>query len=369
MSDPLPPKTPDSFLEGFFDDSGRQVRTHLRVFPCRVGRGNNLEITLPFASVSTVHAELYVEGGNLLVRDLESTNGTFVNRQRVTEPTEVRNGDVIHFGENEFRLVRSAAGISGATMRVELAETDLPSRLVTGTRELEELISERSIEPHFQPVVDLETQSSVGYEALARSTHPELPFAPPELFRIAAESGQEAKLSVLCRDRGFEVGAGLPEGQALYLNTHPKELGDAEALAGTLARLRTHQPDRALFLEIHEAAVLSPAEMGELRARLQDLDIRLAYDDFGAGQARLVELLEAPPDTLKFDIAFVRDIHLASMAKHHMIETLVSMLVEQGILCLAEGVECKEEAVLCRELGFNQAQGFYFGRPRPLEKS
>jgi EAL domain-containing protein (putative c-di-GMP-specific phosphodiesterase class I) len=61
-------------------------------------------------------------------------------------------------------------------------------------------------------------------------------------------------------------------------------------------------------LEIHESAVTDGKAMGRLRERLGELGIKLAYDDFGAGQSRLMELVEVPPEYLKLDITLVRDI-------------------------------------------------------------
>ena len=100
---------------------------------------------------------------------------------------------------------------------------------------------------------------------------------------------------------------------------------------------------------------------------MRDLDIKLAYDDFGAGQARLVDLAKVPPDYLKFDIALIRGIHTASAQQRQLVDTLVRMVQDFGIAALAEGVECAEEAEVCREIGFDYAQGYYFGKPAPRE--
>ena len=59
-------------------------------------------------------------------------------------------------------------------------------------------------------------------------------------------------------------------------------------------------------MEIHEAAITSASFLAKLRDQLRDLDIGLAYDDFGAGQARLLEMADAPPDVIKFDIHMIR---------------------------------------------------------------
>ena len=95
--------------------------------------------------------------------------------------------------------------------------------------------------------------------------------------------------------------------------------------------------------------------------------MHLAYDDFGAGRARLNELGEAPPDYLKFDIGLIRNIDRAPVRKQKLLEGLVKMAQELGIHAVAEGVESEAEAATCRELGFPMAQGYHFGRPAPIE--
>ncbi len=65
-----------------------------------------------------------------------------------------------------------------------------------------------------------------------------------------------------------------------------------------------------MTLEIHEAAIASPGQITRLRDVLYDLDMKLAFDDFGAGQTRLLELSEARPDYLKFDKQLVQRIDL-----------------------------------------------------------
>jgi EAL domain-containing protein (putative c-di-GMP-specific phosphodiesterase class I) len=104
-----------------------------------------------------------------------------------------------------------------------------------------------------------------------------------------------------------------------------------------------------------------------LRALLNEQEMLLVYDDFGAGQSRLIELLDTVPDIIKFDIALIKNIQDRSEASRSIVETLVKMVTNAGIRTVAEGVESMEEAVACRALGFELAQGYYFGRPVQLK--
>jgi EAL domain-containing protein (putative c-di-GMP-specific phosphodiesterase class I) len=93
--------------------------------------------------------------------------------------------------------------------------------------------------------------------------------------------------------------------------------------------------------------------------------MQLAYDDFGAGQSRLDELARVAPDSVKFDMRLVRDLHQATAERRLVTARLVELIRELGITPLAEGVESEAEADACEEIGFELAQGYFFGRPMP----
>jgi EAL domain-containing protein (putative c-di-GMP-specific phosphodiesterase class I) len=116
-------------------------------------------------------------------------------------------------------------------------------------------------------------------------------------------------------------------------------------------------------LEIHEASVTESEPMRTLRAALTDLRMGLAYDDFGAGQARLVQLVEVPPDYLKFDMKLVQNLQTAAQERQRMLASLVQMVRELGITPLAEGIETAGDDEICRQIGFTCGQGFYYGYP------
>jgi EAL domain-containing protein (putative c-di-GMP-specific phosphodiesterase class I) len=107
--------------------------------------------------------------------------------------------------------------------------------------------------------------------------------------------------------------------------------------------------------------------MRKLKSILRDLDIGLAYDDFGAGPARLVEIVEVPPDYLKFDMQLIKDIDQATASRQQMLQALVKMMHDLGITTIAECIESEAEGVACQQLGFDLGQGFFYGKPAPIE--
>lgn len=360
------------FLEGYLGDDRALRRWMIERQPYAIGRLPAMDLPLPFPSVSGRHAELLLRDDGLVVRDLRSTNGTFVNRRRIAGEAPLEDGDVLHVAECEFRVgchetrvTSDLATLDSATMHAAFSESNLPGQMALGVREFRTMLLSGAVAPVFQPIVDLRDGGTVGYEALGRGSLDGLPTSPGELFRIAASLGLEAELSRLFRRRGVEEARVLRNRAKVFVNTHPAEL-DTPELMTSLEALRRQDPQMPVVLEIHEGAVADLDRMRELRAQLAALDIELAYDDFGAGQARLLELVEAPPHYLKFDLRLVRGLHEAPASKLNMVTSLVHVAADIGVLCLAEGVETDEDARACRGLGFRWAQGYYFGRPAAL---
>ncbi len=336
----------------------------LRPLPFRVGRRPGLQLTVVMESVSTEHAEFYEDGDGLRLRDLGSTNGTFVNRSRI-EDAPVREGDIVHFADLEFQVVSSPAPTRRPTAIVRSLPS--PQPLISDTVLLQELMRVGAVGVAFQPIVELPGRRVVGYEALGRGRHPGLPESPVELFRAAAALGAEIELSHLFRSKIVETVAARSDLGAVFVNMHPAELS-APGLVESLATLPDGAPRVEFTVEIHEAAIVNVAGVVELKAALRERGIRIAYDDFGAGQARLLELGEAPPDLLKFDIRFIRGVHEAPASKRRLLKSLVSIVRDLGAEPVAEGVETAPEAEACEELGFTRAQGYLFGRPRPFDE-
>jgi EAL domain-containing protein (putative c-di-GMP-specific phosphodiesterase class I) len=357
----------ESFVEG-----GRQLRRiALEPLPFRVGRLPALGLTLASESVSKEHAELFLRDGALCVRDLGSRNGTLVNNERVAEAA-LREGDILHFAQVEFRLGRQEIddrdelGLEPPT--VSLSEMKLPQQFVEGVRELPELLGERQVTAVFQPIVSLPSGTLTGYEALGRGRHARLPEAPMDLFDIAQRVGAEAELSQVFREAALELALTKGRLPALFLNIHPAEL-ERPGLIPDLVEIRQKAAPLRLTLEIHEGALADLESVDRLCTQLRRSRIGIAYDDFGAGQARLLELAEVPPTYLKFDMSFIRGIDSAPASRQRMLTSLVSVARDLLVQTVAEGVETAEEADVCMRIGFTHAQGFFFGRPRPIEET
>jgi EAL domain-containing protein (putative c-di-GMP-specific phosphodiesterase class I) len=340
------------------DEPVRSIR--VEGSPFLVGRHSKAALTIPSPTVSNVHAELRVDDGVLYVKDLGSTNGTFINGERIDGEFTVSSGDLLQFAEIVFRVGLDAGRYDNKTLAGDSADRAL------ALIQFDKLMSERAVVPHFQPIVAMRSLDAVGYEILGRSRLFGLT-TPHSMFSAAAVLDLESELSRMMRSEGLACAQALPGAPLLFANTHPVELHEQGVLEFSLRELREMAPSARVVLEIHEAAVTCVQQMRELRAVLNDLDIGLAYDDFGAGQARLVELGDVPPNYLKFDIELVHEIDRASPERQRMLASLVQIVNELGIASLAEGVETAAEHETCRQMGFAFGQGFYYGKPALAE--
>ena len=328
----------------------------LRTFPCRIGRQPGLPVRLVHPTVSLLHAEMRLVDDNLWLSDLSSRNGTFVNGRRLNGQQQVCLGDLVQFGAAVFRLHNE--------QRTALAATSCSGDmgdLALAIAQFDKLIEEQVVVPHYQPIVDAGTGTTVAYEALARSRLFGLD-SPAMMFKAAEYFQKEAMLSRLLRVEALRR-CGHYQPRHLFLNTHPAELLDLKQLIVSLQENRKSHSDQPVTLEVHEACAVDAGTIKMLRVALEDLGMKLAYDDFGAGQARLNELVEARPDYLKFDRKLVAGLDAATPDRVQLVESLVQLARQLGITTVAEGIETAGEAETCRKIGFELMQGYYFGRP------
>jgi EAL domain-containing protein (putative c-di-GMP-specific phosphodiesterase class I) len=359
----------DWMLESRTADGNLLQRTPVQPLPFRVGRGPQLDMVLPSPHVSKNHAEIYSDGEALRVRDLGSRNGTFLNRQAVTDAA-LHRGDVLHFGDFEFRIMDASHEVAEAldTVQTFIHRGNLSQQFAAAPEEIYALLKKGAVTMVFQPIVEIPSCRLLACEALGRGRHKGLPESPVELFDLAGLIGPEvqAELSRLFRRRAVEMVRDRPDPPVLFLNTHAAELQQS-GLVESLEELRAFAPNVDLVLEIHETALAQADYILWLRNRLMEINVGLAYDDFGAGQARLFELAEAPPHYLKFDRRFITGIDSAPSSRQRLVASLVAASRELLVRTIAEGVETPEEAAACQRAGFSHAQGYHYGRPGPVD--
>jgi EAL domain-containing protein (putative c-di-GMP-specific phosphodiesterase class I) len=221
------------------------------------------------------------------------------------------------------------------------------------------IIESGAFHPVFQPILDLSSGRTVGFEALTRfdgGRRPDHWFADAEAVGLGIELETATLRAAL-----FDA-EGLTRGAYLSINASPNLAG---ALIPLLAALES--VDRDIVVEITEQAPV--ASYLRLREALSSLrgHVRIAVDDAGAGYAGLQHILEIGPDIVKLDISLVRGVN-ADPARRALIASMVSFAAETHCTLLAEGIETDEERATLRALGVELGQGYLLGRPATLEQ-
>lgn len=361
------------FLEGA-TAGGDALFIPLESLPFHIGRDNTCELRLISKDVSRIHARIEQHGNDrLTLSDLGSTNGSFVNRERLSPnvATTLNAGDILHFGKSEFRLKSKSAQFNQTVATTDLMNmtvmadlsAPLPEHFALQEQEFLEMLNQNLVTVAYQPIVDFEHRRLMAYEVLGRGKHPLLPQAPIRLLELARLLGKEVALSEAFRLAGARAAANISGPVRLFMNTHPSEMFTEELYASIQSIMAT-APNMDLVIEVHETAVAEVAKMKVMAQRLRSMGVKFAYDDFGAGQSRLNELAEVPPDFVKFDMSLIRNIDQASPTKQNMLSRLVHMVKDLGSVALAEGVETDGEAEMCQSMGFQLCQGYLTGRPK-----
>ena len=199
------------------------------------------------------------------------------NRLLMRSPST--KGDLIQFAAVVFRI-----GIDRPNSEAHTLHENACDRAFA-MMQFDRLINDSGVVPFFQPIVRLDTKAIVGYEVLGRSRLFGLK-TPAEMFSAASKLNLEAELSRELRIQGMELARELPNDKNIFLNTHPIELAKP-GLHQSLQKLRELSPTVPITLEIHEAAITNSRLIVELRTVLTELNMQLAFDDFGVGRARL----------------------------------------------------------------------------------
>ncbi len=233
-------------------------------------------------------------------------------------------------------------------------------------RAVRNALARGEFEVHYQPIVDVRSERTCGYEALLRWRHREKGLLPPsEFIGIAEEVGFIVPLGEWVLRKACDDAASWPPYLRLAVNISPAQCTAAltQTVMNALAASRL-PPDR-LELEITELALLhdNTTTLSTLH-QLRTLGVKIAMDDFGTGYSSLSYLRSFPFDKIKIDQSFVRDVlvHPESLV---IVRAVAGLGLSFGVPTTAEGVETREQFEQIREAGCTQCQGYLFGRAIP----
>lgn len=224
------------------------------------------------------------------------------------------------------------------------------------------------IVPWFQPIVDLRTEKTVGFEALARWHHPTRGLVSPVDFVPFAESSEliiDIDLEVLrLAVREAEVWHAHDPDLRLSVNLSGRHLAHPDAVAQLQSAVALGSVSPSLIsLELTETSSVSDGPL--IRRHIDDvhaLGFRVLLDDFGSGWSSLERLVTLEPDGVKIDGHLTRFIDTSR--GRALLKALSSVARELDLSMVIEGIETRQQADIALDLGCTLAQGFLWSRPQ-----
>jgi diguanylate cyclase (GGDEF)-like protein len=240
-------------------------------------------------------------------------------------------------------------------------------RLSTIEHTLRRIDLDAELSLHFQPIVDVATERLVGFEALARWHNSELGDVPPDVFISVAERTEliGTITQVLLR-KALAAARSWPRDLCLSFNLSMRDLVSQVTILQTVALIESSGIDpRRIIIEVTETALMQDYEQVQDSLRtLRSMGLKVALDDFGAGQSSLSYVHQLSLDKIKIDRGFIRNIATQDNARN-IVKTVIDLCRNLKFDCVVEGVETAEQVDIISRLGCSMMQGYFFAKPMP----
>ncbi|AXI00369.1 EAL domain-containing protein [Sporosarcina sp. PTS2304] len=298
--------------------------------------------------------------------NLSISCGISIYPEHANQPSELVTKATLALGKVKLRGGGDSEMYEHGTSKMSLERILLEN-------ELRKSVQQQHFYLEYQPKVFLGTGELTGVEALVRWKHPDLGIIPPMKFIPLAEETKiivplgEWILREVCKQAQAEIAEGSFCRFAVNVSTvQIKEDGYVDSVLNIINEFGI--PADMLELELTESSFMDTEGMKEEIQKLRNAGLSVAIDDFGTGYSTFSYIKELPADTLKIDMAFVRDI-LENENSQAIIKAIVTLADTAGLNVVAEGIEKKEQADMLYSLGCREGQGYYYGRPTILDEA
>ncbi len=237
--------------------------------------------------------------------------------------------------------------------------------------DLRDAIAGNRLSVYYQPQTNVATGETVGFEALARWTHPTKGSIPPsEFIPLAEENGLimelgEWVLRTACADaaawdRPYKIAVNLSPVQFTHANL-------AQLVHEIL--IETGLAPRRLELELTETTIVADKVRSlHVLRQIKALGVSIALDDFGTGYSSLETLRTFPFDKIKLDRSFMTELESSPQAKA-IVRAVLALGKSLEVPVLAEGIETRDQLAVLAAEGCDEAQGYLLGRPAPVAEA
>jgi EAL domain-containing protein (putative c-di-GMP-specific phosphodiesterase class I) len=260
--------------------------------------------------------------------------------------------------DRDLRMMKAFADLAAFEIQRDLESARCLEAKRTRVRDT---VDKGGLDTVYQAIWNVDAHQPLGVECLTRFAA--APRRPPDVwFGEAAEVGLGTALEIAAIRSALSALPLFPDEAYLAVNASPETI-----LSGEIDAVLAGLPAKRIVIEVTEHAPV--ADYDALLAALRPLrssGVRLAVDDAGAGYSSLQHILHLQPDLIKLDISLTRDID-TDPARRALASALIGFAYETHSRIIAEGVETAAELATLRALGVKKAQGYFLGRPVPLD--
>lgn len=230
---------------------------------------------------------------------------------------------------------------------------------------IKQILDQRLLEAHFQPILDLKSTEIIGYEGLIRGPADTPLRAPVELFRAANKHGYTLRLERLCRQTVLENFSRLNLPHKLFLNVRPQCLALPGLGTGATKELLKRlglSPERIVIELTENLPIFNFDSVRTALRNYRNLGFNIAIDDLGEGFSSFRLWSELRPEYVKADMHFVQGID-GDPLKLQFLKSFQQIADTCNSQIVAEGIETEAELAVVRDLGITFGQGYLIGRP------
>ncbi len=255
-------------------------------------------------------------------------------------------GEAVMFSQAHETMIRDSGRIEQALRRADLGA---------------------ELWPAFQPIVDGQTGRTLGFEALARWTSPELGRIAPDVFIPVAERAHlVSRVTETVFAKALAAAATWPVDLRVSLNLSAQDISSPATMAAVREIVgRSGVASARIDIEVTETAVMRDFDQAaDAIGGLRKLGLHISLDDFGTGFSSLSHVHRLPLDKIKIDRSFVADIN-ANQKSADIVKTIVDLCRNLNLVCIVEGVETEAQRWQLMALGCRIMQGYLFAKPIP----
>lgn len=275
--------------------------------------------------------------------------------------------DILSLGEALIALIKKEG--KGKVKKVEEPVSKMLSTLRKAEREILGSFEKGAVEVFFQEILNVRTNAVEGFEALMRLNVGGGFLPAGDFIHEAEEMGVVRELDKTMIEKVFEGVSTLENKDFfLFINLSPQGLTeDFTKWAISAVERYGIESGRVVFEITEREAIKDMVEVSNFIKSMKEFGFKFAIDDFGSGYASFLYLKYLQVDFLKVEGEFIKSIK-DSVIDRKFVKSMVDIAKVLGIKTIAEHVEDEKTFHMLLELGVDYAQGYYIGRPGPMEE-